>query len=134
MPLQSEVKYLENVIELQRISTKGAACINFTIEGYIGGQKIATLLLIAFVENAFKHEVAIGRSSEIDISIVVADKKLNFTCENTIYSVKKMDDEKSGIGLENVKRRLALLYPGKYELFIKTDDNKYIVNLGITIE
>ncbi|MGZ3946301.1 MAG: sensor histidine kinase, partial [Mucilaginibacter sp.] len=98
------------------------------------GILIAPMLFIPFVENAFKHGVAIGRSSEIDISIAVADKKLTFTCENMIYSVKKMEGEKSGIGLENVKRRLELLYPGKYELSINNADNKYIVNLGITIE
>jgi two-component system, LytTR family, sensor kinase len=92
------------------------------------------MLFIPFVENAFKHGVVIGQSSEIDIAISVANHQLTFTCENTIYSTKKMDDEKSGIGLENVKRRLDLLYPGKYGLFIKTDDNRYIVNLGITIE
>ncbi|OKS84562.1 histidine kinase [Mucilaginibacter polytrichastri] len=57
MPLQNEVTYLENVIELQRISAKGQAFINFTVEGYIETQIIATMLLVAFVENAFKHGV-----------------------------------------------------------------------------
>ncbi|HEX3385743.1 MAG TPA: hypothetical protein VHS53_11165, partial [Mucilaginibacter sp.] len=61
------------------------------------------------------------------------NKKLVFKCANAIYSVKKMEDEKGGIGLENVKRRLDLLYPGKYDLSIKTEDNRYIVNLGITL-
>ncbi|HZX57540.1 MAG TPA: GHKL domain-containing protein, partial [Mucilaginibacter sp.] len=110
------------------------AVVKFEHPSDTDGVVIAPMLFIPFVENAFKHGVLIGKSSEIDISISVVNKQLTFTCENTIYSVKKMEHEKGGIGLENVKRRLDLLYPGKYKLFTKTDDNRYIVNLGITIE
>jgi two-component system, LytTR family, sensor kinase len=133
VPLKKEIEYLENCILLNELRyAEGDATVAFKYPVQTEGLLIAPMLFIPFVENAFKHGVAIGRSSEIDISIAVADKKLTFTCENTIYSVKKMD-EKSGIGLENVKRRLALLYPGKYELWINNAGNKYIVNLGITI-
>jgi len=135
VPLKKEIEYLENCILLNELRyAEGEAKVVFDYPEKTEGVLVAPMLFIPFVENAFKHGVAIGRSSEIDISIAVADKKLTFTCENTIYGVKKMDDEKSGIGLENVKRRLALLYPGKYLLSIKTDDNRYIVSLGITIE
>ena len=135
VPLKKEIEYLENCILLNELRyAEGEAKVLFNYPEQTEGIFVAPMLFIPFVENAFKHGVAIGRSSEIDISIAVADKKLTFTCENTIYSVKKMDDEKSGIGLENVKRRLALLYPGKYKLSINNADNRYIVNLGITIE
>jgi two-component system LytT family sensor kinase len=70
MPLQSEIKYLENVIELQRISAKGNVNINFTVEGYIGSQKIATLLLIAFVENAFKHGILTDPKNPVQINLL----------------------------------------------------------------
>ncbi len=133
VPLKKEIEYLDNCILLNKLRyADDEVKVIFGHPEQTEGVLIAPMLFIPFVENAFKHGVAIGRSSEIDISISVANKQLTFTCENTIYSVKKMDVEKSGIGLENVKRRLALLYPGKYELFIKTDDNRYIVNLGIT--
>jgi two-component system LytT family sensor kinase len=135
VPLKKEIEYLENCIVLNRLRyADNEVKVVFNYPEQTEGILVAPMLFIPFVENAFKHGVAIGRSSEIDISISVANKQLIFSCENTIYNVKKMDDEKSGIGLENVKRRLALLYPGKYGLFIKIDDNKYIVDLGINIE
>jgi len=116
MPLQSEVKYLEDVIELQRISTKGMACINFTIEGYVGMQPIATLLLIAFVENAFKHGVLTDAANPVKINLQATDEKLDFRVHN-----KKNRDQKDktpGIGLNNVRRRLELMYPGRHTLAI----------------
>jgi two-component system LytT family sensor kinase len=135
VPLKKEIEYLENCILLNRLRyADDEVKVIFAYPEQTEGVLIAPMLFIPFVENAFKHGVVIGQSSEIDISISVVNKQLVFTCENTIYNVKKMDDENSGIGLENVKRRLELVYPGKCELFIKIDDNNYIVNLGITIE
>ena len=135
VPLKKEIEYLENCILLNKLRyADDEVKVIFNYPEQTEDIFIAPMLFIPFVENAFKHGVAIGQSSEIDISISVENKHLAFTCENTIYSVKKMEDDKSGIGLENVKRRLDLLYAGKYKLFIKTDENRYIVNLGITIE
>ncbi|MFI5160609.1 MAG: sensor histidine kinase [Sphingobacteriales bacterium] len=135
VPLKKEIEYLENCILLNKLRyADNEVKVIFNYPQQTEGIFVAPMLFISFVENAFKHGVAIGRSSEIDIAISVANKQLTFSCENTIYTVKKMEDEKSGIGLENVKRRLDLLYPGKHGLSIKTDDNRYIVNLGITIE
>jgi hypothetical protein len=135
VPLKKEIEYLEDCIVLNKLRyADNEALVRFDFPSDTSGVNIAPMLFIPFVENAFKHGVAIGKSSEIDISIEVANKQLTFSCANTIYSVKKMEQEKGGIGLENVKRRLDLLYPEKYKLFTKTDDNKYIVNLGITIE
>lgn len=135
VPLKKEIEYLEDCIVLNKLRyADNEALVSFDFPSDTSGINIAPMLFIPFVENAFKHGVAIGRSSEIDISIAVADKRLTFTCENNIYSVKKMEGEKSGIGLENVKRRLELLYRGKYELSINNTGNKYIVNLGINLE
>jgi hypothetical protein len=135
VPLKKEIEYLENCILLNKLRyADNEVKVIFAYPEETEGILIAPMLFIPFVENAFKHGVMIGQSSEIDISISVANKQLTFSCTNTIYSVKKMDDENSGIGLENVKRRLALLYPGKYQLSINNADNRYIVNLGITIE
>ncbi|MDO3625046.1 sensor histidine kinase [Mucilaginibacter sp. BT774] len=135
VPLKKEIEYLENCILLNKLRyADDEIKVIFNYPKQTEGIFIAPMLFIPFVENAFKHGVAIGQSSEIDISISVENKHLAFTCENTIYSVKKMEGDKSGIGLENVKRRLDLLYTGKYKLFIITDENRYIVNLGITIE
>ncbi|HEY8927750.1 MAG TPA: histidine kinase [Mucilaginibacter sp.] len=131
MPLQSEVKYLEDVIELQRISTKGMACINFTIEGYVGMQPIATLLLIAFVENAFKHGVLTDAANPVKINLQATDEKLDFRVHN-----KKNRDQKDktpGIGLNNVRRRLELMYPGRHTLAIDQQGEFYSVNLELNL-
>ena len=72
------------------------------------------MLFIPFVENAFKHGVAIGQRSKIQIAIVVSGEELNFSCVNTDHGfIPKIGMEKSGIGLENVKRRLELVLSGK---------------------
>lgn len=135
VPLKKEIEYLEDCIVLNKLRyADNEALVKFDFPSDTSGVNVAPMLFIPFVENAFKHGIIIGQSSEINISITITNKQLTFTCTNTIYSVKKMEREKGGIGLENVKRRLDLLYPGKYELFTKTDDNRYIVNLGITIE
>jgi two-component system LytT family sensor kinase len=129
MLLQNELKYLENVIELQRISAKGNAYINFTIEGYIGTQKIATLLLIAFVENAFKHGILTDTENPINIQLQATPDTIFFSVRN-----KKNYDEKDktgGIGLTNVKRRLELIYPGNYTLTIDDTDEFYTINLEL---
>ncbi|HVW14513.1 MAG TPA: histidine kinase [Mucilaginibacter sp.] len=134
VPLKKEIEYLENCILLNKLRYEdGEAKVVFDYPSQSDGVKVAPMLFIPFVENAFKHGVIIGKTSEIDISISVANKQLIFTCQNTSYSVKKMEDEKSGIGLENVKRRLELVYPGKHELSIRNVDDKFLVNLKIDL-
>ncbi|HTD40463.1 MAG TPA: histidine kinase [Mucilaginibacter sp.] len=135
VPLKKEIEYLENCILLNRLRyADNEVKVLFNYPEQTEGVFVVPMLFIPFVENAFKHGVIIGKSSEIDISISVINKQLIFNCENIIYGIKKMEDEKSGIGLENVKRRLELVYPGKCELSIKNADNKYIVNLEIILE
>lgn len=135
VPLKKEIEYLEDCIVLNKLRyAEDEVKVIFNYPKKTEGIFIAPMLFIPFVENAFKHGVMIGKSSEIDISIGAVNGQLTFNCTNTIYSVKKMEQEKGGIGLENVKRRLELLYPGKYTLSAKTEDNRYIVSLGITTE
>lgn len=131
MPLQSEVKYLENVVELQRISTKRAACINFSIEGYIGTQKIATLLLIAFVENAFKHGLLTDPENPIDIHLFATDASIQFSVRNKKNRHQK--DKMPGIGLSNVRRRLELIYPDRHSLVINDGAEIYTLTLMLQL-
>ncbi len=136
VPLTKEIKYLEDCIALNKLRyADDEVSVMFHYPEQSGSVTIAPMLFIPFVENAFKHGVSIGKTSVIDIGIVISGHRLIFTCLNTNYStVKKMEDEKSGIGLENVKRRLDLLYPGKHHLQITEDDGKYIVKLEIDLE
>ena len=115
------------VIDLQRISAKGGACINFEVEGYVGGQQVASLLFIAFVENAFKHGVLNDPKKPVDIHLTGTMESVNFSICNKRNNGQK--DQTGGIGLNNVKRRLELIYPGKHQLDITGGDEFYIVNL-----
>jgi two-component system LytT family sensor kinase len=133
--LSREIAYLEDCITLNKLRyADDEAKVTFDYPAQPGNVMIAPMLFIPFVENAFKHGVAIGKSSNIAIAIDISDQHLIFTCGNTMNNVKKMEDEKSGIGLENVKRRLDLLYPGKHNLQISEDGGKYIVKLEIDLE
>jgi len=136
VPLKKEIEYLENCITLNKLRyADDEALVIFGYPEQVKDILIAPMIFIPFVENAFKHGVLINKSSQIDIAISIpAENQVLFTCENQNYGfIKKMDDEKSGVGLENVKRRLALLYPGKYDLAI-THGEKYLVTLKINLQ
>jgi two-component system, LytTR family, sensor kinase len=137
VPLQREIIYLEDCIALNRLryaESEVAVSFRHPPPAIAAGITIAPMLFIPFLENAFKHGVSIGHHARIDIDISVGEKKLIFTCENTDYSeVKKLEEEKGGIGLGNVRRRLELLYPGGYVLQAGPSAGKYTVNLQIEL-
>jgi two-component system LytT family sensor kinase len=135
VPLKKEIEYLQNCVVLNKLRYADEEVkVIFDYPDKTEGIFVAPMLFIPFVENAFKHGVSIGQSSQIDIAISLTGKQLNFSCENMSYSyIKKMPDEKSGIGLENVKRRLELVYPGKHTLIIHDEDGKYNVKLEIDL-
>lgn len=137
VPLQKEIEYLEDCIALNKLryaDNEASVSFRHPVQNEIADVQVAPMLFIPFVENAFKYGVLIGRNSVIAIAISVNQKKLTFTCENTDYSaVKKLDEDKNGIGLENVKRRLQLVYPGRHELQAGPDSGKYKVNLQINL-
>jgi LytS/YehU family sensor histidine kinase len=131
--LEKEVEYLQNYIDLQRLRISDSVLINFTIEGDLGGRMVEPLLLIPFVENAFKHGVSYLAESNIDINLKIDQRVLHFRVENN--RMKKNNDpvqQESGIGLKNVLRRLDLLYPGTHIINIDETATKYIVNLYIS--
>jgi two-component system LytT family sensor kinase len=130
--LEKEVEYLQSYIELQRLRLHETVKINFSVGGRPELGSIEPLLLIPFVENAFKHGVSYQDSSEILIHLYSLEHSLSFTVENHI--VKQTDEtveQGSGIGLKNVIRRLELLYPGKHKLQITDDGGQYRVELEI---
>lgn len=134
VPLNKEIAYLEDCITLNKLRyADDEAKVIFDRPAQSDGVTIAPMIFIPFVENAFKHGVSIGQSSAIDIAIAIANQKLTFSCVNTNYSAIKRMEGKSGIGLENVRRRLDLLYPGKHSLQISEADRKYIVRLEIDL-
>jgi LytS/YehU family sensor histidine kinase len=134
--LSREIEYLEDCILLNKLRyADDEVRVTFNYPEQMDGLFIAPMIFIPFVENAFKHGVLIGQSSPIDIFISVINKQVIFTCENKNYSfIKKMDDDNNGIGLENVRRRLELVYDSKYELSIKNQENKYTVTLKLNLQ
>ena len=135
VPLGKEITYLEECITLNKLRyADEEVLVTFDHPGQSTDVSIAPMLFIPFVENAFKHGVAIEQRATIYIAIVVSGQKLIFDCINTDYSfIKKMEMEISGIGLENVKRRLELAYPGKHQLMIRNESGKFMVNLEIDL-
>lgn len=131
VPLSKEIIYLENVIELQKIGQKGLSYVDFEVVGKIDELKIAPLILINFVENAFKHGTFSNENNPISILIIIEGNSLHLQVTNQINQVKK--DKTGGIGLVNVKRRLSLIYPEKHVLKIHQVENEFIVNLKIAL-
>ena len=126
--LQREIDYLRNLVELQRIGAKGNAYINFTVEVEDGSQPVASLLFVAFVENAFKHGVLNDPTHPVQIQLKASRQGIDFTVRNRSNDSRK--DQTPGIGLANVRRRLALLYPDKPALSI-TEGTEHCIHLTL---
>ncbi|MEB0279772.1 MULTISPECIES: sensor histidine kinase [unclassified Mucilaginibacter] len=129
--LTKELQYLQNYIDLQKIRFGNSAFINFEVTGEVTNQHIVPLLLISFIENAFKHGVANDALSPIILKINLGDGHLNFFIQNKKHTHNR--DPSGGIGLANVRRRLDLLYPGKYNLDIRDEADTYTVQLSLVL-
>lgn len=128
--LETEIEYLQNYIDLQRLRFGQHVDITFDKQIEQPDFQIEPMMLISFVENAFKHGSTLVSNPVINISIVCRDGILKFDCKNKF--VPHTDkDETHGVGLKNVKRRLELLYENKYELSIKDQDPWFIINLTL---
>lgn len=129
VPLNKEIQFIENYIALQSVRLTDKVTVRFIKEGNAEEKQIAPLLLIAFVENAFKYGISTHLSSVIDIALKVTDKHLNFIVTNQKLHNNNTDIAQTGTGLINTKRRLELLYPDKYSLQIEDKDNLFHVHL-----
>jgi LytS/YehU family sensor histidine kinase len=135
--LSREIDYLNNFISLQKLRTDPNPIINIeaTIEQPVQTAYIAPMLLIPFVENAFKHGISFREPSHIRVSLELRDRTLYFDVYNSRHLRPENDPEKdrSGIGLNNVKQRLQLLYPKKHELIIRENAKDFFVHLTIQL-
>jgi two-component system, LytTR family, sensor kinase len=129
--IEQEIEYIENFIEIHRLRFDKDFYVNFEVEGILGNKKIVPLLLITFVENAIKHGVINDPKWSIDIRILIENDLLTLSVQNFKQSGRK--DETSGIGLENTKKRLSLVYPNKHKLEIVDNKKQFDVNLTINI-
>lgn len=134
VPLDKEIGYLQNYVELQKVRFEEDVDIRLSIEGDPGPQLIEPMLMIPFVENAFKHGVGLVDAPFIEIGLVVSEKGVYFTVKNKIAPGTPEDKDPShGIGIRNVRRRLDLLYPGKHRLDISHEIGFFLVELEIEL-
>jgi sensor histidine kinase YesM len=132
--LSKEIEYLNNYIELQRLRISEKVKIGFTISGDPHSMTIEPMLLIPFVENAFKHGVSCVDEAVISISMDIGKDHLHFNVENRIFKNANADlPSEPGIGLKNVRRRLELLYPDKHVLSISEEGTSFRVDLTIRL-
>jgi len=130
--IDKEFSYLESYIELQRLRFGNDIKIDFKHKLSSSPSSIEPMLLIPFVENAFKHGVGMVENPSIDIELNDDKKSLFFSVRNQVSKQNsEIKDESSGIGLANVRRRLELLYPDQHELKIDEKEDSYLVELTI---
>ncbi|WP_308992151.1 sensor histidine kinase [Mariniflexile litorale] len=131
--LSKEVEYIQNYLKLQRLRIANNKDVILNIRGAIANQKIRPLLFISFIENAFKYGTDFKGHTEVKIEINIQDNDLHFKCINVIGN-RKTDKGSSGIGLQNTKERLELLYPNKHKLEVQEKDSRFVVNLELKLD
>lgn len=135
--LSREIEYMRNYIDLQLLRTSSSPNISIEtkIEEVLGEKYIAPMLLIPFIENAFKHGISLKHKSWIRITLHTDKDKLYFDVYNSKQKKSEQDPEKdkSGIGLKNVKQRLELLYSEKHELIIRDTPEEFFVHLTLQL-
>ncbi len=135
--LDKEVEQIRRLIDLQmlRFAEEDKIDIDFHVEGDTKNVFVPPMLMIPFVENAFKHGIAISSPSFVQIRLIASESQICFQVENSHHSQQKKEPSTdSGMGLKNVKRRLELLFPDSHELSVRTADKTYEVELKIKLE
>jgi sensor histidine kinase YesM len=138
IPLNNEISYLQNYIALQKLRIQDSDDIEISEKITVDNctHEIIPMLLIPFVENAFKHGIDINQKSWISIVLTCDQKGICFNVRNSLHKVDINDPERkhSGIGLQNVKERLTMFYEGRHQLTCETTDKEFIVDLIIKTE
>lgn len=128
VPLENEISCMQDYIDLQRLRLAAKTAVHVSISGDTGQQQIAPLLLMTFVENAFKYGVSNHEAAEIIIRLEAAGPMIRFSCVNKLFPAKT-HTERSGIGIHNARKRLEYLYPGRFKLDINNTNGEYAVTL-----
>jgi hypothetical protein len=132
VPLSREIEYLKDYVGLQQLRYKNTPVVYLEIKGETNSCNIAPLLFIHLLENAYKHSPARLEPGDIKVSMVVDQKSLIFNIQNPINKKPGNHlDGPGGIGLQNVRKRLALLYPSRHELEINRTADKFAILLKI---
>ncbi len=136
VPLSDELAYINNYIDFEKIRIGERLIINTKIDQATENIQIAPMILIIFIENAFKHSKnSVDQNIYIDIELKIWANSILFSIRNSYQEIKEMGPDKySGFGLDNVRKRLELLYPGKYDLKTEVKGDFYEVMLQLKVK
>lgn len=132
--LEDEVNYIDNFIELQQLRLDRSVRLDYRTLEDVPALQIAPMLLIPFIENAFKHGVNSEQKSRIKIELSLNKTEFHLRVENNKVSVQRDISERSGLGIENTKHRLNLIYPSSHLLVIKDTEKEFSVSLYINLQ
>lgn len=132
--LEDEINYISNFIELQKLRLDKSVRLEHHILQDIPNLRIAPMLLIPFIENAFKHGVNSEQKSRIKIETAMNNTEFRLNVVNNKVNVQRDIAERSGLGIENTKHRLNLIYPSKHLLVIKDGEKEFSVSLYINLQ
>lgn len=133
IPLPREVQFLSNYVQLMRLRYTDKVSIRMSAPSNLPDVMIPPLLLIMFVENAFKHGISYRTESFVYITVDVKDDRLKFVCSNSKQHLTVKEKSGGGMGLVNVRRRLDLLFQDTYTLKIEDRENEYDVSLDLPL-
>ena len=133
VPISGEVDFMRNYISLMQLRCNEKTTVNTKFNITNPQLEIAPLIFISLIENAFKHGVSSSRPSSIDIQLDQNEEGITFRCANTNFPKSDADRSGKGIGLENTRRRLDLLYSDRYQWQQKLEDEIYTITITITI-
>jgi hypothetical protein len=129
--LSKEFELIKSYISLMKIRYASEVNVNLFIPETFTDVEVPPMIFISYIENAFKYGTSYEQKSEIDISFIITDKELSFSCQNTIFNESQI--HKGGLGNKNIDERLKLLFGAKHELNILTENNQYKVTLKIPL-
>lgn len=131
VPLTQELAYIEKYIQLQKIRSANENYVQYTVSGCSENKKVAPMLFIPFIENAFKHSSNKKLDHAVDVDINIDEHAIIFKCQNRFEPLKESINGYNGLGNELIKRRLNLLYPAKHALNVVRQNDHYSVELTI---
>lgn len=129
--LSKEIEYIEKYIALQKTRTSNENFVSFKLSGEMANLMISPMILIPFIENAFKHTSNKKTEDAINISLAIEGKKIVFECQNKYSENNTSQIEHNGLGNDLIRKRIALLYPKKHSLSITNQNNCYNVKLTL---
>ncbi len=131
VPLSKEIDFMKKYIDLMKLRVSDKTVVDYSFPSEETGIQIAPLLFISLIENAFKHGVSASKESRIEINMTTNDKAISFEIKNNNFPKKHDDKSGSGIGIQNLEKRLDLLYSNKHRFESVVKDEHFVAHLEI---